>query len=229
MSRSSSKSALSGLKNVQRDWSEPGSSQELDINWPVTPPPLTAAQKRLKAIQEALKDKKIPDSQPLAPSKTFNKRPSDGAPSEEESVAKKPRQLPVSWNHDHSISASSAAKPSKPPSASTTIQIQMSSAPGNAKIPKVFLSQEQKQILDLVASGLSVFYTGSAGVCIRTLVPLIFIITQALANLSSCARSFAPCAKSTSNLPMLWLSPHLLESLLATLVVSPSTHFLALV
>lgn len=181
-----SKAAQSGLRTIKRDFSAstaPASSQE--IYWPPTPQPqpeigqLTGIQRRLKAIQDALGEKAVPSesSQPLLESKVVNKRPSpETYPAH---ATKKPRQLPPSWQDKDPLSAPSLSSRSSsgshgtasrrpvPPGSSSIPQVSSSStstlAATKPKIPAVFLSQEQTQILQLVKDGKSIFYTGSAG------------------------------------------------------------------
>jgi hypothetical protein len=178
-----SKTVQSGLRTVKRDFSvssaPPSSSQE--IIWPPTPisqpPQLTGIEQRLKAIQDALAEMPAPPQRPnaLVESKALNKRPSsdaDAAP-----AFKKPRQLPSSWREKDPLSAPSLSSRSSsgsqsaikrkhftPSSTSTPPVSKVSTAlNSNHKVPAVFLSQEQTQILRLVKDGKSIFYTGSAG------------------------------------------------------------------
>lgn len=176
------KTAQSGLRTIKRDFSDsssfPASSQE--IYWPPTqhpvPPKLTGVQQRLKAIQDALAEASASHEplNALVESKTVNKRSSpepDTTP-----PTKKSRQLPPSWQEKDSLSAPSLSSKSSfnlkktgskwgvASSATSTPPVSSSTLPATkAKIPAVFLSQEQTQILRLVKDGHSVFYTGSAG------------------------------------------------------------------
>jgi hypothetical protein len=178
-----SKTVQSGLRTVKRDFSvssaPPSSSQE--IIWPPTPisqpPQLTGIEQRLKAIQDALAEMPAPPqrSNALVESKALNKRPSsdaDAAP-----AFKKPRQLPSSWREKDPLSAPSLSSRSSSNSQSaikrkTSLRVRLrrlrcQKCPlyqiRNHKVPAVFLSQEQTQILRLVKDGESIFYTGSAG------------------------------------------------------------------
>lgn len=179
------KGSLSGLKSVSRDWSDAKSSQELtDIYWPPTPerkkPELSAAQKRLKDIQEALAGMSGPpvkaQSQPLTTSRVFNKRPSsESVLDNDDPPAKKARQLPASWAEEplssatafvHKISSSSSRSRAVPEPESSA-----SAAKGN--VASVFLSKEQTQILKLVQDEHSLFYTGSAGMLPSSRIPLL--------------------------------------------------------
>lgn len=171
-----SRTAQSGLRTIKRDYSSTSmmssSSQPIDvdseIDWPPTPPQptraLTGAEKRLKDIQDALSGKSSePATRPLSnPSQFANKRPNPTSSSQYEPPAKK-RQLPNTWSEPMlppskqaiASSASSKAKSLVIPAAATS--------KASSKPAKVFLSQEQTQILKLVGEGHSVFYTGSAG------------------------------------------------------------------
>jgi hypothetical protein len=172
-----SKAAQSGLRTVKRDFSDsssfPASSQE--IYWPPTqhpaPPKLTGVQQRLKAIQDALAETSASHEplNALVESRTVNKRSSPGP--DTALPAKKSRQLPPSWQEKDSLSAPSLSSKSsfnlKKGSAravtSSATSTPLVSSSSKAKIPAVFLSQEQTQILRLVKDGRSLFYTGSAG------------------------------------------------------------------
>lgn len=151
----------SGLGKVKRDWSEsqPSSSQESPIAWPPSPPPqraveMTAAQRRLQAIQEALNPTSsapVKTAPSLKPSTAPNKRPHSEMSSAQSQPAplKKARQM-------EGVKPRATTQPSKATSSST-------SKAAAAKPAKIFLSEEQKKILKLVEDGQSVFYTGSAG------------------------------------------------------------------
>lgn len=157
---SESRSTQSGLGRVQRDWTEgqTSSSQEEPIAWPPSPPkpqaaaqPMTAAQKRLKAIEEALRPKHAP-SAPSIPSQSSNKRSSSAlstpaASFAQDRPAKKARQV-------------EGVKATAPSQVASTKKAVKASSKGPASI---FLSDEQKKILSLVTKGEKLFYTGSAG------------------------------------------------------------------
>jgi hypothetical protein len=172
----------SGLRTVPRNWSPNdahSSSQPLPcadpdpIDWPPSPKrpttqpkreaprELSSYEKRLRAIQEGLDDN-LKSSQVLLSSNAANtaqrqKRTSDGAT---ERPAKK-RVLPDSFsNLTH---APPAGNSSVSRSLASTSKITKADAKAAEKPAKVFLSQEQLQILNLVEQGQSVFYTGSAG------------------------------------------------------------------
>lgn len=178
---SKSSKALSGLGSIKRDWSnsdvtQPAKSSQESIYWPPTPvaqPPvkkLTGSEARLKAIQDALSSMHESPPPPLAPSTLQNKRSSPDSNTATTHAPKRARQLPPDW-HDALSSSTLSSSPtvSAPAPRSkdaaklaidATIQAHASS---NKKLPSVFLSQEQTQILKLVQEGDSVFYTGSAG------------------------------------------------------------------
>jgi ATP-dependent DNA helicase PIF1 len=175
------KQPQSGLRTIKRDFSSPSfgaSSQPIDVDdWAPTPPvpsstvpikALTGSEKRLKDIQDALAG--IPPQNqhrppPLAPSssRVINKRSN---PSDFDAPPTK-RRLPSSWEDTDKGTGlpSKQAIASRVQTApkSTTKTVTTSSSTAAAKPAKVFLSQEQNQILKLVADGSSVFYTGSAG------------------------------------------------------------------
>lgn len=171
---------MSGLGTIRRDFSQNsanpssrGSTRDepIAIDWPPSPPreKLTGMQLRMKAIEEAMGYATASKpSQPLAQSRAFNKRPSDPALLFDDGDAppqKKKRELPSSWKED------SSSKTFTSRSSSSSVKAQIRDIPhagGTSKPTKrlagVFLSQEQSEILRLVEDGLSVFYTGSAGV-----------------------------------------------------------------
>lgn len=171
-------SALSGLRTVKRDWSQSSSQSEDRISWPATQPTQSQSSKapkpefqsqRMKDIQlalDALTGKQPPGERPEISTKQIangTKRPLPPAPNPP--PAKK-RQLPPSWNEDTLSSSSnfkSSSKFSLPAVKSTSLTAAASSSKPSSSLAGVFLSQEQTQILRLVESGNSVFYTGSAG------------------------------------------------------------------
>lgn len=181
-----SKTSLSGLRTIKRDFSSStacsSSSQPIDvdndIDWPPSPPQakkvMSDSEKRLKAIQDALAGNPVARStRPLdAPSQNANKRPNPSSSSQFEPPAKK-RQVPSSWSEP-------AAPPSKQAIAKAATKTKAAApvvfSKAAAKPAKVFLSQEQTQILKLVNDGNSVFYTGSAGECSRIYLPLTHLI-----------------------------------------------------
>lgn len=171
-------SALSGLRTIKRDWSQSSSQSEDRISWPATQPNQSQSSKapkpeiqsqRMKDIQlalDALTGKQPPGERPEISTKQIangTKRPLPPAPNPP--PAKK-RQLPPSWNEDTLSSSSNfktSSKFSLPAVKSTSLTAAASSSKPSSKLAGVFLSQEQTQILRLVESGNSVFYTGSAG------------------------------------------------------------------
>jgi len=162
-----SKTSLSGLGRVKRDWSEPKSSQQSDvelIEWSPTPPKvLTGAEKRLKDIEDAIAGRPVLSERvPSNSSAQFtNKRP---APTDLP-PAKKARQLPRGTNTKEVTIASLSSSTWSSNSSSSKPASKSASAPRSKppKVAPVFLSQEQTHILKLVQEGSSVFYTGSAG------------------------------------------------------------------
>ncbi|KAJ3721104.1 hypothetical protein C8R42DRAFT_581567 [Lentinula raphanica] len=124
----------------------------------------------MKAIEDALNGNTTvatasKASQPLAESRSFNKRPSDPALFEQDDAVpqKKKRQLPPGWSGE----TQDGIPMSKSMTVNMKSQVRTLSQTGNLVATKrpagVFLSQEQSQILRLVEEGTSVFYTGSAG------------------------------------------------------------------
>ena len=177
-----SKTSLSGLGTFKRDFSYStacsSSSQPIDtsndIDWPPSPPEakkvMTASEKRLKAIQDALAGNPVAMlTQTLeASSQNANKRPNPSSSSQFEPQAKK-RQVPSSWSQPDAPPSkqaiAKAATKTKGAGATATISKAIS------KPAKIFLSQEQTQILKLVNDGNNVFYTGSAGKFSRIQLP----------------------------------------------------------
>ncbi|KAG2157772.1 PIF1-like helicase-domain-containing protein [Suillus bovinus] len=171
-------SSLSGLRTIKRDWSQSSSQSEDRISWPATQPTQSqpskapkaeARSQRIKDIQlalDALTGKQPPGERPEISTKQIangTKRPLPPAP--DPPPAKK-RQLPPSWNEDTLSSSSnfkSSSKFSLPAVKSMSSTPAGSSSKPRSGLAGVFLSQEQTQILRLVESGNSVFYTGSAG------------------------------------------------------------------
>lgn len=173
-----SKNAQSGLRTIKRDFSSStmsSSSQPIDVDsldWPLTPPQpkkaLSGSEQRLKDIQDALAGN--PSDKPFRPiansSSTINKRPypSSSSQQEQEPPAKK-RQIPNSWQQAP-LPTSMPSKQAIANAASSkvkTVVVPAVPVKTSSKPAKVFLSQEQTQILKLVGEGNSLFYTGSAG------------------------------------------------------------------
>jgi hypothetical protein len=185
----SSSQPRSGLSSVQRNWSSSsvGSSIDPAIDWPPTPPTstppsdarkaLTGAEKRLKAIQDALSGTSAPSGRLLTPStnsqQSSQTRPMEGVangskrplPADSSTVTGGPplkkRQLPNSW--DQPAAGSSHAGASRASSSSSGAVKVVRGTTAASKPAAVFLSQEQSHILRLVEGGQSLFYTGSAG------------------------------------------------------------------
>lgn len=197
----SSKSSLSGLGSFKRDWSTPAppsSSPEVLIPWEPTqapksskPPskPLTASERRLIAIQEALAGYSAPPPPSLggsttqikrvcptrnqgvvphvlAPSLAQNKRASPTS-SSDGTTQKRARQLPPNWLKDDVLSMPSLSSSSIVSNSTKSSTHSKPSTPSDPKtVATVFLSPEQTKILRLVQDGESLFYTGSAGTTI---------------------------------------------------------------
>lgn len=176
---SNTKRPMSGLRSIKRDFSSsslpPVASQESlssdpdTIPWQPTPPKkLSGLEQRLKDIQDAL-NAQVSSSETVLASSQSQKRPSTS----QDPPAKR-RQLPASWN-DKPQAAAQAPRPAYPSASSqrafgkarqtnTNETLVVAAKSGSASKPApVFLSQEQTHILKLVESGLSLFYTGSAG------------------------------------------------------------------
>ncbi len=174
-----SKQPMSGLRTVKRDFSSsslPPASQDSvksdpdTIPWQPTPPKetkkLSGLEQRLKDIQDALKGQVVSSESVLASSSQSQKRPSTS-----QNPPAKRRQLPPSWEKQETKPAAQSSRPSYPQratrqtnaSANETLIVPASKSGAASKPAAVFLSQEQTHILKLVESGMSLFYTGSAG------------------------------------------------------------------
>ncbi|KAK0202682.1 hypothetical protein DFS33DRAFT_920634 [Desarmillaria ectypa] len=177
-----SSKAQSGLRTFKRDFSSssvmPQSSQEFE--WSSSPPPapqskpLTGAQQRLKDIQDALAGKSVSSEkrpstfaqskEPLASSKTWNKRPSDPPAADlNPAPQKKARKLPDSLSKPPGPKVQRSSSSATKHAGTKEAYVLSSSKDKKRKVASVFLSQEQTRILKLVQDGESVFYTGSAG------------------------------------------------------------------
>lgn len=167
-----SKTALSGLRTVKRDWSA-SSKTDSDGSQDF----LDARARRLRNIQAGLDEREQPtlpstSSQHLSNLNSLHiasrsKRPP--SPPIQQPAAKK-RTLPSTWEQDVYTSSSNFKTTARIPSAagSTTKTASTGLSATKAAVPLaqtdgVFLSQEQKQILRLVELGKSIFFTGSAG------------------------------------------------------------------
>lgn len=205
-----SKTAQSGLRTVTRDFS---SSEQLDIEWLPTPPPVAAHRQRvsnrLQHIQEGLSAGQappMPRGTALMDSKAVNKRTSPVP--HDKPAAKKARRLPPSWTDEPpleswnnstntAISKQSDLSSVRKPQSSTSEKSQTPTVP--KKIAKIFLSHEQTQILNLVSKGESVFYTGSAGARICFGLKVVSIISvKEPGNLYSSVKSSRHFASITS-------------------------------
>lgn len=182
MSQSSSKQLMSGLKSVKRDFSSntlPSSSQSSEDSKSRQLGPngsrnsLTAQERRLKLIQDALKDHSASGDK-LSCSGGLVSAGHKRANTAQEEPAAKRRQLPSSWSMASALQTTQTKNPlvvngkmasssaSANSSSRATITVSSSSASSSKPAP-VFLSQEQTHILKLVEGGESIFYTGSAG------------------------------------------------------------------
>lgn len=152
----------------------PQSSQE--IEWSPSPPKSkpTPSQQRLKDIQDALAGKSVSSEkdrstvthakEPLASSKTWNKRPSDPPTADlNPAPQKKARKLPESWSAPPQPKVQRSSSSATKHSGIKEAYVLSSTKDKKRKIAPVFLSEEQTRILQLVQDGESVFYTGSAG------------------------------------------------------------------
>lgn len=234
----SSKSALSGLGSFKREWSSsapPSSSPEVLIPWEPTqaskPPskPLTASERRLIAIQEALAGYSAPPPPPLAGStaqnnsavnrgvvpqashppplaRVQNKRVSPTS-SSDALTQKRARQLPPDWLRDDALSMpslSSSSTASNTTRSLTSTQSKSSTPSEPKKLAPVFLSQEQTKLLKLVQDGESVFYTGSAGMFDGCDSSSPYRVQQELESLFYFVRLSRHCAGNIQRPQMLW-------------------------
>ena len=216
----SSKSARSGLASVKRDWvNSPKSSQEVLIPWEPTQRPtqpthaLTGSEARLRAIQAALAGCRKSPSPPPVSSSTSSKRASPEVEPATAPVKKRARQLPPDWFKDDPLSSSSISrsKSSKSLDSTRPSTLMGSSASTDKKLAAVFLSQEQTKILKLVQDGVSVFYTGSAGMLHnRSSASFVHFRfrCQERANLFFCARSSRNYATDMLRHLTLWQLQH---------------------
>ncbi|KAF8141587.1 hypothetical protein EV363DRAFT_1150611, partial [Boletus edulis] len=168
------KTALSGLRTVQRDWSM-SSKTDSDASQKSS----DARAQRIRDIQAGLDAREQASLSSMLLKNYVNVTSTDIAsgskrplpPSAQEPTAKK-RALPPRWEKDVYTSSSNFTtstrissagqdvKP-KPTGASATTAATSSLAAQPAGVLQ--LSQEQEQILQLVQSQKSLFYTGSAG------------------------------------------------------------------
>jgi hypothetical protein len=171
---------MSGLGRVKRDFSSPGIATTQSSNSSSSRESADQTKKlsgnalRLKLIQDALAENAAAE-RVLVKSATPNValKPGGlvdaGGPkrSAESDIAEPPakrRALPPTW--DQPASSPKLATSSITNNSSSIVKIATTapSASGpSKKMASIFLSQEQTQILNLVNSGQSVFYTGSAG------------------------------------------------------------------
>lgn len=166
------KAALSGLRTVKRDWS---TSSKTDSD--ASQQSLDARAQRIRDIQAGLDGREQTSLSSMLVQNyatvatvdipSGSKRPLPAtAP---EPTAKK-RALPPRWDEDVYTSSSNFTTTTRISSATgTDAKTNSTGLSGTGAAPAaqpagVFLSQEQKQILQLVQLKNSVFYTGSAGV-----------------------------------------------------------------
>ena len=176
---SKSKQPQSGLRTVQRDFSSQNDVIDVDaFEWEPTPPvptvttttkrALTGSQQRIKDIEDALAGNSQSQSQsrppaPLSSQFFVNKRPNSDFHND---VAPPPakRRLPSSWeDNEKDVGPSKHAIASRHQSTTKAKSTSTTTATATTNPAKLFLSQEQTQILKLVTEGHSIFYTGSAG------------------------------------------------------------------
>ncbi|KAI6113072.1 PIF1-like helicase-domain-containing protein [Pisolithus sp. B1] len=166
---SQQKSSQSGLRTVTRDFSSKTHAKDEPISWP------KSKDQRLKDIQAGIDQRSIADVQKSngdgITAHTANSIKRSLQVALEEPPAKKKRQLPPSFQNCAPTKSPYFTRPSvasepKAPSQSRTDSIAFSAnvvSNTTSSKPKVVLSQEQTQILQLVEEGKSLFYTGSAG------------------------------------------------------------------
>lgn len=178
MSQASGKQVMSGLRAVKRDFSSnsvASSSQSSGPSEPSRQEKLTAQERRLKLIQDALNgvtappEKKNPlsganrSSNSVASSATSSlKRPL----ASDSQAGPKKRQMPSSWKDNRDVTVYSSTRALSASSSVNNLSkavISASSSGSSGKPASIFLSQEQTHILNLVEKGESLFYTGSAG------------------------------------------------------------------
>ncbi|KAF9218964.1 hypothetical protein BS17DRAFT_471112 [Gyrodon lividus] len=193
-----SKTSLSGLRTIKRDWSTSSRTDDERISWPPPTPAdttkktLDARAQRLKDIQAGL-DGREHSNLPSNPLQSYanittadiasgSKRPLL-TPSDEPPAKK--RVLPPHWEKGAHTSSSDFATStrvssvSRPVIKSKSITVSAATiASTSTKLAGIFLSQEQTQLLRLVDEGKSVFYTGSAGMYKRDFNVYAFIHLQ---------------------------------------------------
>lgn len=177
---------MSGLKSIKRDFSANTltSSQSSEDGQSSRKPgvsgsksSLSAQEKRLKLIQDALNGHPVPGERSSGTgglSAIGHKRTSSALPDLDEPVQKR-RQFPSNWNTASSqlssqtskglsltVSGFSSSGTAKKNASRAALSV-TSSTSSSSKPAPVFLSQEQTHILKLVENGASIFYTGSAG------------------------------------------------------------------
>ncbi|CAK5283236.1 unnamed protein product [Mycena citricolor] len=163
-----SRTSQSGLGSYKRDFSVKSPSSSPEIEWIPTPPKLSsslpasasgsdaqmsAKEKRLRDIQNALSNRRNPTVAPPKPATV-------AAPPALLVKAKRPSETELPDTSAPAPQKKARVLPSGYHKANTSAHV----ASGSGKRSnKVFLSAEQQQILKLVQEGKSLFYTGSAG------------------------------------------------------------------
>ncbi|KAG7444887.1 uncharacterized protein BT62DRAFT_898790 [Guyanagaster necrorhizus] len=105
----------------------------------------------------------MPSKEPLASSKSWNKRPSKPSAADLNSAPpKKARKLPDSWSEAPESKVQRSSSATKHTGIKEAYILSLSKEKKRTVV-SVVLSQEQMRILKLVEDGESVFYTGSAG------------------------------------------------------------------
>lgn len=180
-----SKQPISGLRNIKRDWSgsqSPSTTCQASqpIEWPPSPerpsrPETVKAggyDGRVARIQAVLESNRQSSQKALAASSLVpQKRMSESESYAPGPVAKK-RVLPSNWDCHDNTKQEPRPTYTPGPVATTSSFGSASIAPqsfitlaheASTEVARIFLSNEQQQILKLVEAGHNVFFTGSAG------------------------------------------------------------------
>jgi hypothetical protein len=163
----------SGLKTLSRDWSDAGgvTSSSQPIPWEPSPPQVSAPKKELSGLEKRLKD--IQDAlagdddddftpKPLKTSTNALNRPPKRPLPEYNPGPSKKRVLPQTWA-EPVIEISRKVTMTTGTGSQATRVVMTGPPPPPKRVAPVFLSHEQTKILNLVAEGHNIFYTGSAG------------------------------------------------------------------
>ena len=180
------KKPTSGLINIKRDWSGSQSQSTTNqasqpIEWSSSPErpsrPQTAKasgyDERVARIQAVLESNRQTSENALAASSSVPQKRVPEADSYAPGPVAKKRVLPSSWDRrDNTKQEPRYAYTSDPAAASSSFG-SASIAPqpfvpplgheATTDVARIFLSNEQQQILKLVEAGNNVFFTGSAG------------------------------------------------------------------